>query len=185
MNQENRFTGWLDVDLTPLGIEEARKAGQRLKAYSFQEAFTSDMIRARHTLQLILDECGQTGIPVTADQALKERNYGDLQGLNKAEMVAKYGADQVNEWRRSYRTRPPNGESLADTYERVVTYFGQHIADKLTGDANILVVAHGNSLRALVMYLRQLTETQVETLEIPTGIPLFFAFDAKRQRTDH
>src|SRR5205807_2392993 len=147
---ENKFTGWVDVKLTPKGIEEAKAAGRKLQGYKFDEAFTSVLIRAQDTLKLALEEIGQIEIPVTKDAALNERMYGDLQGLNKADTVAKFGEEQVKKWRRSYDIAPPNGESLKDTAARVIPYFEKEIAPKLKAGKNIIIAAHGNSLRALI-----------------------------------
>ena len=176
-NLENRFTGWTDVELSPKGIEEARQAGEKLKGYVFKEAFTSNLVRAQHTLQIILEELGETGIEVHEDKALNERNYGDLQGLNKAETRDKYGEEQFNLWRRSFAVAPPNGESLQNTAARVLPYYLSQIEPELTGNDCILISAHGNSLRALMMYLEQLTPEQIEVTEIATGIPRVFKFE--------
>jgi len=170
-NLENRFTGWVDVDLTDKGIQEAQLAGQALKKYTFDEAYTSVLMRANKTLDIILKEIGQTQIPITKDAALNERMYGDLQGKNKDEMRAEYGDEQVHIWRRSYDVQPPNGESLADTADRVIPYFEKEIEPKLRGGKNIIVAAHGNSLRALIMHLEGLNKEEILEVEIPTGVP--------------
>ncbi|HEX2907177.1 MAG TPA: 2,3-bisphosphoglycerate-dependent phosphoglycerate mutase [Phototrophicaceae bacterium] len=170
-NLENRFTGWVDIPLTPLGEQEAHQAGELLKDYHFDRAFTSVLNRAEASLQIILSVIGQTNLPIERHAALNERHYGDLQGLNKAETAEKFGREQVHEWRRSYRARPPNGESLADTAARVLPYYRAQIEPLVLVGQTILVVAHGNSLRALVMVLDQIPETAIPELNIPTGIP--------------
>ncbi len=170
-NLENRFTGWADVELTPKGEEEARQAGQLLKAYPIDAAYTSVLKRAIHTLALICEVIDKPDLPITRNAALNERNYGDLQGLNKAETAQKYGADQVLTWRRSYAIRPPNGESLEDTYHRVIPYYQQTIEPQLTVGKNILIAAHGNSLRALMMYLEHISPAAIEHIDLPTGVP--------------
>lgn len=176
-NLENRFTGWQDIDITEVGIEEARKAGIALKKERIDIAFTSALIRAQHTLNLILEETGNTHIPVVTDKALNERSYGNLEGLNKAETALKYGDEQVHTWRRSYDVVPPGGESLKDTYNRVIPYFEAQIVPPLRQDKNVLVVAHGNSLRALIMYLEHLSPEEILEREIATGVPLTYFFD--------
>lgn len=170
-NLENRFTGWTDVPLTPEGRREARRAGELLVGYRFGWAFTSVLTRAIETLRIILETTGQTNIPVERDAALNERHYGDLQGLNKAETAAKFGPALVHQWRRSYRARPPNGESLQDTAARVLPYYRAEIEPLVLAGQTILVVAHGNSLRALVMALDGISEDDVPELNIPTGVP--------------
>lgn len=176
-NLENRFTGWVDVPITPLGEEEARRAGEALKGIVFDEAHTSALKRAHQTLDIILEVIGQKGIPVFKDQALNERHYGDLQGLNKAEMAEKFGKEQVHLWRRSYDVAPPNGESLKDTAQRCLPYFKEKILPSVLSGNNVLVSAHGNSLRAIVMDLDGLTGEQVAGLEIATGKPLTYETD--------
>ncbi|MEO8665821.1 MAG: 2,3-bisphosphoglycerate-dependent phosphoglycerate mutase [Ignavibacteria bacterium] len=176
-NLENRFTGWNDIDLSPAGVEEARKAGEKLKNYKFDEAFTSDLIRAQRTLDIILDEIKQKDIPVCKDKALNERMYGDLQGLNKDECRTKFGEEQVRIWRRSYDIPPPNGESLKTTSERVMPYYHDKIEPELKKGKNILISAHGNSLRALMMFLEKLTPEQILKTEIPTGTPKEYILD--------
>src|SRR5262249_14349184 len=156
-NLENRFTGWVDIDLSDRGREEARSAGEKLKGYKFDKAYTSVLQRAIHTLDIILEIIGQTDIPVERDQALNERHYGDLQGLNKAETAAKFGDAQVKLWRRSYSVKPPGGESLEDTAARTLPYYKSHILPDLVAGKNILVSAHGNSLRSVVMFLDKLS----------------------------
>lgn len=176
-NLENRFTGWHDIDITETGIEEARKAGIALKGEKIDIAFTSVLIRAQHTLSVILDEIGHPDIPVIKNKALNERSYGSLEGLNKAETAQKYGDEQVYIWRRSYDVIPPGGESLKDTYNRVVPYFEREIVPLLKQGKNVLIVAHGNSLRALIMYLEHLSPEEILEREIATGIPLTYLFD--------
>ncbi|MCB0726812.1 MAG: 2,3-bisphosphoglycerate-dependent phosphoglycerate mutase [Ignavibacteriae bacterium] len=176
-NLENKFTGWVDIDLSDAGIAEAKKAGEKLKNYKFDEAFTSDLIRAQRTLDLILEETGQTGIPIEKDKALNERMYGDLQGLNKDECREKFGEDQVKIWRRSYDTPPPGGESLKDTADRVLPYYKERIEPELKKGKDILISAHGNSLRALIMYLEGLSKEEILKTEIPTGSPKEYILD--------
>jgi 2,3-bisphosphoglycerate-dependent phosphoglycerate mutase len=176
-NLENRFTGETDVPLTAQGRAEARAAGAKLTTTPFSHAFTSVLHRAVDTLSLILETAHQQQVPVTRNRALNERNYGQLQGLNKAEVAARYGDDQVSLWRRSYRTRPPGGESLADTAARVIPYYQTAIAPLLTAQHNILVVAHGNSLRSLVMYLEGISEHDIADFDLPTGVPRRYTLD--------
>ncbi|WP_027372283.1 2,3-bisphosphoglycerate-dependent phosphoglycerate mutase [Chryseobacterium sp. UNC8MFCol] len=176
-NLENRFTGWQDIDITEAGIEEAKKAGIALKGEKIDVAFTSALIRAQHTLSIILDEMGKPNIPVIMDKALNERSYGNLEGLNKAETALKYGDDKVRTWRRSFDVVPPGGESLKITYSRVIPYYEMHILPLLKKGENVLIVAHGNSLRALIMYLENLSPEEILEREIATGIPLTYIFD--------
>ncbi|PIQ84999.1 MAG: 2,3-bisphosphoglycerate-dependent phosphoglycerate mutase [Candidatus Omnitrophica bacterium CG11_big_fil_rev_8_21_14_0_20_45_26] len=180
-NLENKFTGWVDVELTDLGREEARKAGDKLKDIKFDKAYTSDLKRAQETLSIILETIGQTGIPIETDQALNERMYGDLQGLNKAETAKKYGEKQVHIWRRSYDIAPPNGESLKDTAARTLPYYEQKIVPDLKDGKNTLVAAHGNSLRSIVMFLDKLTQEEVLELNLGTGVPIIYDFNAQMQ----
>ena len=172
-NREKRITGWVDVPLTSVGEDEARQAGVRLAGRTFDVAYTSALTRAQQTLQLLLDEAGMT-LPVIRDQALNERHYGDLQGLNKAETAKRYGDEQVKIWRRSFSTPPPNGESLADTAARTLPFFERAILGDIAQDKNVLVVAHGNSNRSIVMQLDGLSETEVLQLEIATGVPIVY-----------
>ena len=174
-NLKNLFTGWSDVDLTATGIHEAEYAGIVLKPYHFDVAYTSVLKRAIHTLTIILDTAGIT-IPITKDEALNERNYGDLQGLNKAEVGEKYGAQQLMAWRRSYTEVPPEGESLENTYQRVIPYYQQEIEPKLKAGENVLIVAHGNSLRALMMYLENITPDAIAHVDLATGAPRLYEF---------
>jgi len=184
-NLENRFTGWVDVPLSPRGIQEAKDAGEKLRSFKFDRAFTSVLARANETLRLVLEAIGQTAIPIEKDKALNERMYGELQGLNKDETVKKYGEAQVKIWRRSYDVPPPGGESLKDTAERVLPYYEQTIKPYLLKGDTILVAAHGNSLRALIMELEQLSREQVLELNIPTGAPLLYELDKTGKVVDH
>jgi 2,3-bisphosphoglycerate-dependent phosphoglycerate mutase len=179
-NLKNLFTGWRDVDLTEVGVKEARAAGQKLKAQGlhFDIGFTSALIRAQRSLDLILEEMGQSGIPVIRNQALNERDYGDLSGLNKDDARKKWGEEQVHIWRRSYDIPPPGGESLRDTAARVLPYYIQDILPRVLGGESVLVSAHGNSLRALVMVLEKLSPEQILKREIGTGVPLIYRLNA-------
>jgi 2,3-bisphosphoglycerate-dependent phosphoglycerate mutase len=176
-NLENRFTGEVDVPLTPAGRQEAKDAGLKLKGYHFAKSFTSVLVRAQETLDIILAEIGELSMEIVRDKALNERNYGDLQGLNKAETAKKFGDHQVELWRRSYDIAPPGGESLKDTAARVIPYYEKFIQPCLVAGDNILVVAHGNSLRALVMHLENISPETIATLNIPTGVPRLYTFD--------
>lgn len=176
-NLENRFTGWVDVDITEAGREEARKAGKILKNEQIDIAFTSALIRAQHTLDIILDVIGKKDMPVVKDKALNERSYGDLAGLNKAETAKKFGEEQVHIWRRSYDVAPPGGESLKDTRDRVIPYYEEHIRPLVEQGKNVLIVAHGNSLRALIMYLENLSPEEILKREIATGQPIIYSFN--------
>jgi 2,3-bisphosphoglycerate-dependent phosphoglycerate mutase len=176
-NLENRYTGWVDIDLSLLGIEEAHQAGKKLRGYTFDKAYTSALIRAQRTLDIILEEMGTNHIVIEKDKALNERMYGDLQGLNKDDTKKQFGEEQVRLWRRSYDVPPPNGESLKDTAARVLPYYEAKIKPDLQAGKNILVVAHGNSLRALVMSLDNLSEDEIVKTEIPTGVPKLYVFD--------
>jgi 2,3-bisphosphoglycerate-dependent phosphoglycerate mutase len=173
-NLENRFTGWIDVPLTAKGRQEAHRAGEKLKDVHFDKAYTSVLQRAIETLDIVLEVIGQPAIPVARDAALNERHYGDLQGLNKAETAEKYGKEQVHIWRRSYDVAPPGGESLKDTAARTLPYFEQHILPDLRAGKNVLVSAHGNSLRSIVMHLDRLTKEQVLELNLGTGVPIVY-----------
>jgi len=204
-NQENRFTGWTDVPLSGKGVEEAREAGRLLKkeGYIFDLAFTSVLKRAIKTLWLALEEMDLMWIPVRHSWRLNERHYGALQGLNKAETAAKYGDDQVKIWRRSYDVRPPlldknderhpskdpryatlkpeelpDGECLADTVARAVPYWEETIVPEIRSGKKIVIAAHGNSLRALVKYLDNVSEKDILELNIPTGVPLLYELNA-------
>ena len=172
-NLENRFTGWVDVPLTEQGREEARRAGEKLRGVRFDVAYTSVLSRAQETLRIILDTMG-VELPIIRDQALNERHYGDLQGLNKEDTAKRYGAPQVKIWRRSYDVPPPNGESLELTAKRTLPFFDRCISGDLRLKKNVLVVAHGNSNRSIVMQLDKLTGEQVIALELGTGAPLLY-----------
>ncbi len=177
-NSQNRFTGWVDVPLTEKGRAEAAKAGEDLKSLgvNFDVAYTSVLVRAQDTLSLILENLGQQ-VPTIRDQALNERHYGDLAGLNKAETAEKHGKEQVHIWRRSFDVAPPNGESLKLTAERTLPFFERAIMGDIRMGNNVLVVAHGNSNRSIVMALDNLTEEQVPGLELATGVPRIYRFD--------
>src|ERR1700694_2121645 len=179
-NLKNLFTGWRDVDLSEKGIAEAREAGRKLKGQGiiFDVAFTSALVRAQRTLDLMLAEMGQTKIPVFKDQALNERDYGELVGLNKDDARKKWGAEQVHTWRRSYDSQPPGGESLKDTVARALPYFVQEILPRVLRGERVLVSAHGNSLRALVMVLERLSPEQIIKRELATGMPLIYRLNA-------
>ena len=179
-NLKNLFTGWRDVDLTEQGIAEARAAGRKLKAQgiAFDVAFTSVLKRATRTLDLMLEEMGQKNLPVIKDQALNERDYGDLSGLNKDDARKKWGEEQVHIWRRSYDVAPPNGESLRDTLARTLPYYVQNILPRVLRGERVLVAAHGNSLRALVMVLEKLTPEGILKREIGTGVPIIYRLAA-------
>jgi 2,3-bisphosphoglycerate-dependent phosphoglycerate mutase len=179
-NLKNLFTGWRDVGLTEKGIAEARAAGRKLKAQGlhFDVAFTSALSRAQLTLALVLEEMGQTNITVFKDQALNERDYGDLSGLNKDDARKKWGEEQVHVWRRSYDVAPPGGESLKDTAARVLPYYIQEILPRVLRGERVIVAAHGNSLRALVMVLERLSPQEIVGREIATGVPLIYRLNA-------
>ena len=211
-NKENRFTGWYDVDLSPKGVEEAKKGGRTLKkeGFHFDMAFTSVLKRATRTLQIALDEMGQAEIPVVKSWKLNERHYGSLQGLNKGETAAKFGEDQIKIWRRSYDIPPPAlektderypgkdplykdlkpqelplTECLKDTVERVIPYWNEAMAPQVKAGKNILIAAHGNSLRALVMHLDKMSEKEILELNLPTAIPLVYELDDSLKPLKH
>ena len=177
-NLENRFTGWVDVDLTQAGEEEAKRAGHLLVGIPVDVLFTSVLKRAMRTAEIACKEAGHIDIPTHRDQALNERHYGDLQGLNKAETALKYGDDQVHIWRRSYDVPPPNGESLKDTQARVEPYYRDHIRPLLQQGKNVLIVAHGNSLRSVIMFVEHLSPEEILKTEIATGEPITYELDA-------
>ena len=179
-NLKNLFTGWRDIDLTDKGVAEAREAGRKLKGQGikFDVAFTSALIRAQRTLDLMLTELGQTNIPVFKDQALNERDYGELVGLNKDDARKKWGEEQVHIWRRSYNIAPPGGESLRDTAARVLPYYIQEILPRVMRGEQVLVSAHGNSLRALVMVLDKHTTESITKLNLDTGVPMIYRLNA-------
>ncbi len=177
-NKKNLFTGWKDPELTNQGIEEAIKAGKDLKTKNikFDIMFTSDLLRAQETGRLILEHMDQSDIQVIKNQCLNERNYGDLAGLNKDDAREKWGEEQVHVWRRSFDVPPPGGESLKDTAERVLPYFHSEIFPKVEGGLDVLIAAHGNSLRALVMELEEINSNEIVKLEIATGDPLTYEY---------
>ena len=179
-NLKNLFTGWRDPDLTELGVEEAKTGGKALAetGIKFDIAFTSDLTRAQKTLKLILDEIGQPGLTTIRDQALNERDYGDLSGLNKDDARAKWGEEQVHIWRRSYDVPPPGGESLRDTGARVWPYYLTEILPRVLRGEKVLVAAHGNSLRSLVMVLDKLTKEEILKLNLATGVPMVYTLNA-------
>jgi 2,3-bisphosphoglycerate-dependent phosphoglycerate mutase len=179
-NLKNLFTGWRDIDLTDKGVSEAREAGRKLKAQgiTFDVAFTSALKRAQRTLDLMLTELGQTAIPVFKDQALNERDYGDLVGLNKDDARKKWGEEQVHIWRRSYDIAPPGGESLRDTAARVLPYYIREILPRVLRGERVLVAAHGNSLRALAMVLDKHTPETITKLNLDTGVPMIYRLNA-------
>jgi 2,3-bisphosphoglycerate-dependent phosphoglycerate mutase len=179
-NLKNLFTGWRDVDLTGQGVREAQEAGRKLKAQglTFGIAFTSALMRAQRTLDIMLDEMGQTKVPVIRNEALNERDYGDLSGLNKDDARKKWGEEQVHIWRRSYDIAPPGGESLRDTAARVLPYYIQEILPRVMRGERVLVAAHGNSLRALVMVLDRHTKDSILKLNIDTGVPMIYRLNA-------
>jgi 2,3-bisphosphoglycerate-dependent phosphoglycerate mutase len=178
-NLANLFTGNLNVPLTTLGKEEALEAGKKISYFKYNIAYTSTLIRAQQSLQIILEVIKQTCIPVIMNAALDERMYGTLQGLNKKDAALKYGEAQVEIWRRSYAVRPPGGESLEDTFNRAVPYYKTAIEPILKKGENVLIVALGNSLRALMMYLENISKENIVKVEIPTGVPRLYTFDDK------
>jgi 2,3-bisphosphoglycerate-dependent phosphoglycerate mutase len=192
-NLENRFTGWVDVPLTETGEKEARRAGEHLKGTRFDRAFTSVLQRANKTLALLLEVTGQKNVPIEKDKALNERHYGALQGLNKEETAKKFGADQVKIWRRSYDVPPPKdktdmnpegiAESLKDTAARTLPYFNSAILPHVKKGETVLVAAHGNSLRSIVMDLEKLTKEQVLELNLDTGVPIVYDLDGQGKVT--
>jgi 2,3-bisphosphoglycerate-dependent phosphoglycerate mutase len=175
-NLKNLFTGWKDPDLTEKGVAEAHEAGKRLKdlGVKFDIAFTSDLSRAQRTTAIILDDLGQAGLETIRDQALNERDYGDLSGLNKDEARVKWGEDQVHIWRRSYDVPPPGGESLKDTAARVLPYYIHRILPQAMAGKTVLIGAHGNSLRALIMAMEGLTGEEIVKRELDTGVPIVY-----------
>jgi len=178
-NAANRFTGWTDVDLSEKGIEEADEAGLQLADIRFDVVHTSDLIRAQRTAEIIMGRNRASGddVPTRYDWRLNERHYGALQGLNKAETAEKHGAEQVHVWRRSYDVAPPEGESLEMTAQLTIPYFIDEIVPDLEGGLNVLVSAHGNSLRSIVMHLEGISSEEIVSLEIPTGEPIHYTYD--------
>ena len=179
-NKLNLFTGWHDVDLTEKGIEEATTGARALAAegIKFDMAFTSDLKRAQATLEIMLEELDQSDIPVTKDQALNERDYGDLTGLNKDDARARWGDEQVHIWRRSYDVPPPGGESLKDTAARTLPYYRDHILPQVLAGKSVLVSAHGNSLRSIIMEIEDLSGEEIVKLELATGVPIIYELNA-------
>jgi 2,3-bisphosphoglycerate-dependent phosphoglycerate mutase len=186
-NLKNLFTGWKDVDLTEVGVAEAKAAGRKLKAQgiTFDVGFTSDLKRAQRTMTLMLEEMGQAGVPVIRNLALNERDYGDLSGLNKDDARERWGAEKVHIWRRSYDVPPPGGESLRDTAARVLPYYIQEILPRVLRGQRVLVTAHGNSLRALIMVLDRLTPKEIIARELATGVPLVYRLNADATVAEH
>ena len=194
-NLENRFTGWVDVPLSAKGEQEARAAGEKLKGFKFDKAFCSVLQRAKRTLSIVMQVMDHSPVPTEFDQALNERHYGALQGLNKEETAQKYGKEQVLIWRRSYDVPPPKdktelnpdgiSESLKDTAARTLPYWKEKIFPEILKGKNLIVVAHGNSLRSIVMHLDGLTKEQVLELNIPTGAPLLYVFDKAGKILEH
>tara|TARA_B100000424_G_scaffold4354_1_gene3247 strand:+ start:1743 stop:2345 length:603 start_codon:yes stop_codon:yes gene_type:complete len=177
-NAENRFTGWTDVELSEKGVGEAEKAGDLLSEIRFGVVHTSGLIRAQRTAEIIMSRNTVSGkVPVMRDERLNERHYGDLQGLNKAETAERHGAEQVHIWRRSFDVPPPGGESLKMNAERTIPYFEEKIVPDLKDGKNVLVSAHGNSLRSIVMHIESISPEEIVSLEIATGTPIFYQYD--------
>ena len=177
-NATNRFTGWTDVELSEKGEIEAATAGEQLADVRFDMVHTSALIRAQRTAEIVMSKNRVSGeIPTKQDERLNERHYGDLQGLNKAETAEIHGADQVHIWRRSFDVPPPGGESLEMTAERTIPYFVEEIIPDLSSGMNVLVAAHGNSLRSIVMHIEDISPEDITSLEIPTGVPMYYKFD--------
>ena len=178
-NLKNLFTGWKDPDLSPQGVEEARAAGRALKGVApFDVAFTSALTRAQHTCRVVLGEVGQETLETVRDEALNERDYGDLSGLNKDEARARWGADQVHVWRRSYDINPPGGECLRDTVPRALPLYNRHILPRVLNGQRVLVAAHGNSLRSLIMVIDGLWPDGIVGVELETGVPIVYRLKA-------
>ena len=178
-NAENRFTGWTDVELSEKGIDEAKDAGRQLSHIKFGVIHTSDLIRAQRTAEIIMEINDSPEDAITKkDWRLNERHYGSLQGLNKEETAQKFGTDLVHSWRRSFDVPPPEGESLEMTAERTIPYFNEEIIPDLQDGNNVLVSAHGNSLRSIVMHIENIDPGKITSLEIPTGVPLYYTFEA-------
>ena len=183
----NRFTGWIDIDLAPQGIKDTEKYALKLKelGYSFDLGFTSVLKRGVKTLEIVLKVLGQENVPIIKNWHLNERNYGDLQGQNKAEAIVKYGEEQVKVWRRSYDVAPPNGESLKNTYERVVPYFKEKIELEIKSGKKVITSGHSNSIRAIVKYLDQLSDEAIVDVNIPYCIPLIYELDENLKPIKH
>ena len=177
-NAENKFTGWTDIGLSEKGIKEAENAGKKLEDVEFDVVHTSALIRAQKTAEIIIENNKKSkGIPVHKDKRLNERHYGSLQGLNKKETAEKYGKEQVHIWRRSFDVPPPDGESLKMNAERTLPYFKENIIVDLKNGKNVLVAAHGNSLRSIVMFIENISKEDVVKLEIQTGVPRTYVFE--------
>lgn len=179
-NLENRFTGWTDVPLSAQGEKDAVESGKALKGMKFDIAFTSRQKRAQDTLTIILKTMGHAAVPIEIDSALNERHYGELQGLNKAETAVKYGEEKVKLWRRSYSTRPPGGESIEDCERRTTPFFIAYVLPHLKAGKNVVIAAHGNSMRPIFKYLDNLTPEQTATLEVGLGLPYIYTFDGDK-----
>jgi 2,3-bisphosphoglycerate-dependent phosphoglycerate mutase len=175
-NLENRFTGWVDVELTDKGIQEAKEAGKKLNNFKLDYGYVSEFRRTKESLMIALKECCQENIPVVFSRELNERRYGDLQGLNKSDTAEKYGAEQVRLWRRSYDVAPPKGESLKDAASRIIPYFEKEIKPKLSIGKNIVISAHGNTMRSIIMFLENLSPGQISQLEFSTGEMRLYEF---------
>jgi len=176
-NKANKFTGWVDVSLSEKGVQEAKNAGEQLKDFKFSKAYTSGLKRAANTLAHILEVSGQAEVSVIANEALNERHYGDLQGKDKDQVRQEFGEEQVHIWRRSYDIAPPGGESLKDTLERVIPYYEANIKPELEKGEDLIISAHGNSLRALIMHLEGLSSDEILGREVATGSPIIYEFD--------
>ena len=179
LNMENRFSGWIDTPLSKTGKQEAHECAKRVSGFEFDAAYTSDMVRSKETLDIILKDIDQCNVPITVSRTINERMYGNLQGKNKDEVRRIYGKEQVRIWRRSYDARPPGGESLADTAARALPFFKKRILADVKKGKNILVVAHGNSLRSIIMCLDKLTKKDVMELNISTGVPYVYEIDGR------
>ena len=179
-NASNRFTGWTDVDLSDKGVIEAEEAGRQLSEIRIDVVHTSDLIRAQRTAEIVMQHNESSGedVPIRYDWRLNERHYGSLQGLNKAETAEKHGAEQVHIWRRSFDAPPPEGESLEMTAERTIPYFTEEIIPDLESGKNVLVSAHGNSLRSIVMHIEEISPEDIVSLEIPTGEPMYYNYES-------
>ena len=177
-NAENRFTGWTDIDLSKKGEKEAKEAGEKLENVAFDVVHTSALMRAQRTAEIIINHNKiSQDIPTYKDERLNERHYGSLQGLNKTETAEKYGAEQVHIWRRSFDISPPDGESLKMTAERTLPYFKDDVVKHLNEGKNVLISAHGNSLRSIVMYIENISKEDIVKLEIQTGVPRTYQYE--------